>query len=64
VTDSNNASSMPFNGYKVLDFTQIISGPLATQLLANSGALPRNAMRSLRIFDPASLSVWALVMTR
>ena len=29
---------MPFEGLKVLDFTQIISGPLATQLLANSGA--------------------------
>jgi crotonobetainyl-CoA:carnitine CoA-transferase CaiB-like acyl-CoA transferase len=29
---------MPFSGLKILDFTQIISGPLATQLLANSGA--------------------------
>ncbi|MGB7184310.1 MAG: CoA transferase [Burkholderiaceae bacterium] len=34
--DQSNQS--PFHGYKILDFTQVISGPLAVQLLANSGA--------------------------
>ena len=31
-------SQLPFSGYRILDFTQVISGPFAVQLLANSGA--------------------------
>lgn len=34
----NQAGQLPFAGYRVLDFTQVISGPLAVQLLVNSGA--------------------------
>jgi formyl-CoA transferase len=31
-------SQLPYSGYRILDFTQVISGPFAVQLLANSGA--------------------------
>lgn len=38
LTDYQHESHQPFAGLVVLDFTQVIAGPLATQLLANSGA--------------------------
>ena len=36
--DNQAEGNQPFAGLVVLDFTQVIAGPLATQLLANSGA--------------------------
>jgi len=38
MTDNQAKSHQPFAGLVVLDFTQVIAGPLAAQLLANSGA--------------------------
>jgi crotonobetainyl-CoA:carnitine CoA-transferase CaiB-like acyl-CoA transferase len=38
MTDNQAESHQPFAGLVVLDFTQVIAGPLAAQLLANSGA--------------------------
>ena len=38
MSDNQAESHQPFAGLVVLDFTQVIAGPLATQLLANSGA--------------------------
>ena len=38
MSDNQAEGNQPFAGLVVLDFTQVIAGPLATQLLANSGA--------------------------
>ena len=39
-TDSNpnHGQTRPFSGYRILDFSQVIAGPVATQLLHASGA--------------------------
>lgn len=35
---AGNGQTQPFSGYRILDFSQVIAGPVATQLLNSSGA--------------------------
>ncbi|MFK7962920.1 MAG: CaiB/BaiF CoA transferase family protein [Burkholderiaceae bacterium] len=37
-SDANNGQTRPFSGYRILDFSQVIAGPVASQLLNASGA--------------------------